>query len=150
MKIAIGSDHAGFILKKEITNFLLKRNFEVKEFDAFSSVKIIDYPDIALKVCLSVVKKKTSFGILVCGTGVGMSIAANKIRGIKCSLCNDLFSAQKAKEHNDANVLALGGKLVASSLGLMIVSIFLKSKFEKGRHEIRTKKIESIEKNQTI
>ncbi len=110
MKIAIGSDHGGVDLKEEIINFLKSENYDVKDFGTNSKASC-DYPDYALKVAEAIVAKEFEFGILVCGTGIGISIAANKVPGIRAALCSDTFSAHATREHNNANILALGARV---------------------------------------
>ena len=147
MKIIIGSDHGGFDLKEIIREYILKKGIEVQDVGVFST-ESVDYPDYAKKVGEAVVKGEAEFGILVCGTGIGMSIAANKINGIRCSLCNDVYTAKMARGHNDANVLAIGGRVVGKGVALMIIDTFLNSNFEGGRHNTRINKIKSIEETE--
>lgn len=144
MKIIIGSDHGGFELKEIIREYILKKGIEVQDVGVFST-ESVDYPDYAKKVGDAVVSGEVDYGILVCGTGIGMSIAANKIRGIRCALCNDVYTAKMAKGHNDANVLAIGGRVVGKGLALMIIDTFFNSNFEGGRHGARLEKIKNIE-----
>lgn len=143
MKVVIGNDHAGVALKEEITAFLRNEGYEVINCgtDTFASV---DYPDIAEKVAREVLEKKIP-GILICGTGIGISIAANKIPGIRAALCNDLFTARMTRKHNDANILALGARVIGPGLALEIVREFLNTDFEGGRHQVRVEKINLIE-----
>ena len=145
MKIAVGSDHGGVDLKEEIINFLKSKNYEVKDFGS-NSKESCDYPDYALPVAEAVVAKDFDFGILVCGTGIGVSIAANKVPGIRAALCSDTFSAHATREHNNANVLTLGARVVGTGLALDIVKTFLSAKFEGDRHQGRIDKITAIEK----
>lgn len=143
--IYIGSDHGGFDLKLEIINYIndeLKQ--EIKDMGCFSKDSV-DYPDIAEIVCNEVVKNN-GLGILICGTGIGISIAANKVDGIRCALCNFEYSAMMAKKHNNANVLALGGRTTGVELAKSIAKTFLDSKFDGGRHEKRVEKIMDLEK----
>jgi ribose 5-phosphate isomerase B len=144
MKIAIGSDHAGFKLKETVKEFLKTSGIEVIDFGTHSE-ESADYPDFAFPVAEAVVKKEFDFGILICGTGIGMSITANKVAGIRAALCNDLFTANYSKEHNDANVLCMGGRIVGEGLAKAIVQTWLERKFQGGRHERRVKKIEEYE-----
>lgn len=138
--IFIGSDHGGFELKNEIVNFLNNDlKIEVKDMGCYSKDSV-DYPDIAKIVCDEVLKNNT-IGILLCGTGIGISIAANKINGIRCALCSNEYSAIMAKRHNNANVLALGGRVIGAELAKSIVKAFLESDFDGGRHEKRLEKI---------
>ena len=144
MKIAIGSDHGGFELKAEIHKYLTENGYEVKDFGTYS-IDSCDYPDYGVKVAEAVAAKEYEFGILVCGTGIGISIAANKVPGIRAALCSDTFSAHATREHNDANILAMGARVVGPGLALDIVKTFLSAKFEGGRHINRIDKIREIE-----
>ncbi|KEZ85000.1 MULTISPECIES: ribose 5-phosphate isomerase B [Clostridium] len=145
MKIAIGSDHGGLRLKKEVIKHLEKKNIEVKDYGTYTEDSC-DYPDFAEKVAEAVVAKEYDYGILICGTGIGISISANKIPGIRAALCSDTFSAHATREHNNANILAIGERVVGTGLALDIVDAFLGSTFEGGRHENRVNKIMEIEK----
>ncbi|WP_418222857.1 ribose 5-phosphate isomerase B [Clostridium isatidis] len=145
MKIALGSDHGGFELKETIKKFLLTEGYEIKDFGS-NSTESCDYPDYALPVAEAVAKKEFDFGILVCGTGIGISIAANKVPGIRAALCSDTFSAHATREHNDANILTLGQRVVGEGLALDIVKTFLNTEFQGGRHQKRIDKITEIEK----
>lgn len=144
MKIAIGCDHGGLDLKKEIINFLESEKHEVKDFGTHSK-ESCDYPDIALPVAEAVAAKEYEFGILICGTGIGIGIAANKVPGIRAALCSDTFSAHATREHNDANILTMGQRTVGTGLALDIVKTFISSKFEGDRHKNRIDKISKIE-----
>lgn len=145
MKIAIGSDHGGLRLKKEVIKHLEKKNIEVKDYGTYTEDSC-DYPDFAEKVSEAVVAKEYDYGILICGTGIGISISANKIPGVRAALCSDTFSAHATREHNNANILAMGERIVGIGLALDIVDAFLGSTFEGGRHENRVNKIMEIEK----
>jgi len=145
MKIAIGSDHGGLRLKKEVIKHLEKKNIEVRDYGTYTEDSC-DYPDFAEKVAEAVVTKEYDYGILICGTGIGISISANKIPGIRAALCSDTFSAHATREHNNANILAMGERVVGTGLALDIVDAFLGSTFEGGRHENRVNKIMEIEK----
>ncbi len=140
MKIIIGSDHGGFLLKEKVKSFLNKNGYEVIDEGTYNTDSV-DYPDYAKKVCKKVLAEN-AIGILMCGTGIGISISANKIKGIRCALCSDEYSAKMAKEHNNANVLALGARVIGEELAYSIIETFLKNKFVYGRHEKRVKKIE--------
>lgn len=144
MKIAIGSDHAAFDLKEKVKEYLLKKGIEVLDCGTYS-IESVDYPDYAKKVCEKVVSKECDFGILMCGTGIGMSIAANKFKGIRAALCLFPEMAHYARRHNDANVLVLPGRLMGTELAKWTVDAFLNANFEGGRHERRVKKIEELE-----
>lgn len=145
MRIALGSDHGGMNLKNAIIKHLEEKGHEVKDFGTHTK-ESCDYPDYALKVAEEVRDKKFEFGILVCGTGIGISIAANKVPGVRAALCSDTFSAHATREHNDANILALGERVVGQGLALDIVDEFLSAKFDGGRHSNRINKITEIEK----
>ncbi|BCS81862.1 ribose 5-phosphate isomerase B [Anaerocellum diazotrophicum] len=147
MKIAIGSDHAGFSLKEAIKKHLEKKGVEYKDFGTYSQ-ESCDYPDIAKDVALAVKNGHFDFGILICGTGIGISIAANKVRGIRAALCHDTFSAKAARAHNNANILAMGARVIGEGLACEIVDAFLSSTFEGGRHQRRVDKIHLIEDEQ--
>jgi len=145
MTIAIGSDHGGFELKEIVREYLLKKGLEIQDVGVFAE-ESVDYPDYALKVSEIVAKGEADLGILICGTGIGMSIAANKVDGIRCALCNDVYSAKMARGHNDANILAMGGRIIGRGTALMIIDTFLASNFEAGRHATRVGKIMDLEK----
>ncbi len=144
MKIALGSDHAGFQLKNEIISHLKEKGYELKDFGTYGTDSC-DYPDYGEAVAKEVANKNYDFGILVCGTGIGISIAANKVKGIRAALCGDTFSAHSCREHNDANILALGQRVVGTGLALDIVDAFLKAQFLGGRHQNRVNKINNLE-----
>ena len=140
MKIAIGSDHGGFKLKEEIKDHLKKRKIAFKDLGTFSE-ESVDYPDIGKRVARAVASKKYKFGILVCGTGLGMSMVANRVKGIRAALCHNVYTAKMSRAHNDANILCLGGRVLKKALALKIVEAFLKTPFEGGRHLRRVRKI---------
>lgn len=144
MEIAIGSDHAGVEQKNEIIAFLKESDIETIDCGCFST-ESVDYPDIAEAVALRVLDKNIP-GIIICGTGIGISIAANKIPGIRAALCSDPYSAEMARRHNDANVLALGARVLERTAMKKIVQSFLAAEFEGGRHQRRVEKINAIEK----
>lgn len=144
MKIAIGSDHAGFKLKEEIKKFLEEKGIEVVDFGTNSEEKV-DYPDYAIPLAESVAKGEETFGILICGTGIGMSIAANKVKGIRASLVSDVYSAHSAREHNNANILCMGGRVLGTELAKEITNAWLNAEFLGGRHERRINKIAEYE-----
>ena len=139
-KIFIASDHGGFKLKKFIKSFLDK-DFAIKDLGPKQNKKSVDYPDFAHKLCKQVSKNKNNIGILVCGSGVGMSIAANKNKGIRAALCYSVENAKLSRLHNDANVITLGERLTKKTVALKCVESFLKTEFEGGRHIKRIKKI---------
>ena len=146
MKIGIGSDHGGFELKEYIKEYLEKEGIEFVDYGTYSKDSV-DYPDYGEKLARAVVAGEVDRGIAICGTGIGISIACNKVKGIRCALCGDTYSARMSIEHNNANILALGGRVVGKDLALEIVSTWLKAKFQGGRHERRISKISSIESN---
>jgi ribose 5-phosphate isomerase B len=143
-RIAIGCDHRGLGLKELIISFLQNEGYSYQDFGCYST-EPVDYPDIAQKVGEAVASGHFDQGILVCSTGIGMCIAANKIKGIRAALCYNVFAAQRARQHNDANVMCLGGEDVDASLALEIVKTFLTTDFEAGRHARRVNKIRSLE-----
>ena len=145
MKIALGSDHGGLSLKNEIIKHLKSKNIEAKDFGTYTEDSC-DYPEYALKVAEEVVAGNFELGILVCGTGIGVSISANKVPGIRAALCSDTFSAHATREHNNANILTLGARVIGTGLALDIVDTFISSKFQGDRHQRRIDKITEIEK----
>lgn len=145
MKIAVGSDHGGVELKEEIKKFLNEEGYEFKDFGT-NSTESCDYPDYALPVAEAVAAKEYDLGILICGTGIGIGIAANKVPGIRAALCSDTFSAHATREHNNANILTLGQRVVGPGLAIDIVKTFLNTEFEGERHQKRIDKIAEIEK----
>lgn len=142
--IAIGSDHGGFALKQEIMDYLKNSGYDFCDVGCYEP-KSVDYPDIAKLVCSKVTAKECELGILVCGTGIGMSICANKIKGIRAAQCSDTFSARMTRCHNNSNVLTLGGRTVGPELAKDIVKEFLTAEFEGGRHQTRIDKIMELE-----
>lgn len=146
MKVAIGSDHGGFRLKEEIKTQLTELQVDSYDFGTYTPASV-DYPDISRQVAEAVAKGEYERGIIVCGTGIGVSIAANKIKGIRAALCNDVFSAQMSREHNDANILTLGERVIGFGLARMIVEVWLKTEFAGGRHACRVGKIMDLEKD---
>lgn len=142
--IALGSDHGGFTLKEEIKKHLTEKGVPFVDFGTDSEASC-DYPIYAEKVCRAVTAGEAEKGILCCGTGIGMSMAANKIRGIRCAHCGDCFSAEMTRRHNDANVLALGGRVTGPGLALKIVDLFLDTPFEGGRHQRRVSMVMDLE-----
>lgn len=147
MSIAIGSDHAGFELKKEIINYLEKEGYKYKDMGT-DNCDSVDYPDFGYKVADSVSKGQYDKGILVCGTGIGMCIAANKVSGVRAALCHDVFSAKATRNHNNSNVLTLGSRVVGIGLALEIVKVWLEEEFDGGRHQKRIDKISKIERGE--
>ena len=133
LKIAIGSDHGGYLLKAKIVDFLKEEGYEVKDFGT-NSPDSVDYPLIAKAVSNQIVEKKYDMGILICGTGLGMSISANKIKGIRAIACSDTCSARYSRAHNNANVLCFGERIIGEELAKDICKIWLETEFEGGRH----------------
>lgn len=146
MKIALGCDHGGFSHKNAISEYLQKNGYDVIDFGIYEE-KAVDYPDIAQKVCRSIQSGECDRGILICGTGIGMSLAANKFKGIRAAACSEHFSAKYTRLHNDANILCLGGRVIGIGTALELTDLFVKTDFEGGRHQNRVNKITEIEKN---
>ena len=142
--IAIGSDHGGYDLKQEIIAHLKEKNLEYKDYGT-DSRESCDYPVFAKRVANAIVGGECDRGILICGTGIGISITANKIKGIRAALCHDTFSAQATREHNDANILAMGARVVGPGLALKIVDTFLNTEFSNDERHIR--RIEQMEES---
>jgi ribose 5-phosphate isomerase B len=139
-KICIASDHAGLILKEDIKNYLINKNVSIIDIGPYEN-KSVDYPDYAKKLANRIKSKKSELGILVCGSGTGMAISANKIKTIRAAVCYNMKSTRLSRQHNNANIIALGARLTKKSLSLKLVELFLKTKFEGGRHLKRIKKI---------
>lgn len=144
MTIAIGSDHGGFCLKQEITAFFKEQGIAFHDFGTYSTDSV-DYPCISQAVANAVAAGEYERGIIICGTGIGVSIAANKVKGIRAALCHDVFSAQMSREHNDANILTMGERVIGPGLALAIVQKWLTSEFAGGRHANRVKLISEME-----
>lgn len=140
MKIAIASDHAGFALKEKVKKYLEKNKIQVKDFGTFSD-ESVDYPDYAKLASKSVLSKKQDKAILICGTGQGMAMTANKYKGIRAVACESIYCAKMSRAHNDSNVLCLGARILSSSKALSIIKVWLGTKFEGGRHLRRVRKI---------
>ena len=147
MRIALGCDHRGRNLKRLVMDAIAERGDDCQDFGS-NDAAAVDYPDIARRVAEAVAKGEFSFGILVCSSGIGMSIAANKIEGIRAAVCQDVFTAGRARMHNDANVLCLGEDVVGPGLAMEITKTFLGTKFEGGRHIARIEKIRDLEAKQ--
>jgi ribose 5-phosphate isomerase B len=143
MRVAIGADHRGFRLKQEIAGLLAESGYDYKDFGSFSE-QPVDYPDVAREVAQAVAKGEFDRGILICSTGIGVCIAANKVKGIRAALCCDSFCAARARQHNDANILCLAAEQKKETLAEM-VRAFLTEKFEGGRHQRRIDKIKAME-----
>ena len=143
MKIAFGCDHAGFQLKKELINSL---NYEYEDFGTYDETSV-DYPDFGLNVAEKVAEGEFDFGVLICGTGIGMSITANKVAGIRAALCSNTMTAKLCREHNDANILVLGAKVVSPEMAKEILKVFMKTEFSnEQRHIRRLNKIKEVER----
>ncbi|WP_372715205.1 ribose 5-phosphate isomerase B [Ilyobacter sp.] len=144
MIIALGADHGGFQLKEKIKEHLIEKGHEILDLGSHSE-ESVDYPEFGRAVGEAVLDEKANYGIIVCGTGIGISISANRIKGVRAALCTDSTMARLTRQHNDANVLALGARIIGDVLALDIVDTFLATEFEGGRHAVRIGKIE--EKN---
>jgi len=143
MSIAVGSDHAGYDLKEKVKQYLENQNIKVKDFGC-SKDEQLEYPDYAVKVAKSVVSGENEYGIIICGTGIGISITANKIKGIRAALCCSEYMAEMARQHNNANILAMGGRTTTDEEAEKMVAAFLNTDFEGGRHANRVKKIHML------
>ncbi|QCT94611.1 ribose 5-phosphate isomerase B [Caminibacter mediatlanticus TB-2] len=141
MKYFIGTDHAGFEVKDFVINYLQKKGIEVEDLGCYST-ESVDYPDLAHKVANAVLENEGSKGILICGSGIGMSLAANKHKGIRAALCHDYYTASMARKHNDANILCFGARIVGKGEIESILEGWLNSEFEGGRHQRRVEKID--------
>ncbi|GAA4720668.1 ribose 5-phosphate isomerase B [Brevibacillus fulvus] len=144
MRVAIAADHGGYKLKEEIKTLLEQMNISYEDFGCECEVSV-DYPDYALPVAEKVAAGEFDRGILICGTGIGMTIAANKVPGVRCALVHDTFSARATREHNDSNILAMGERVIGPGLAFDIVKIWLETEFSGGRHERRIEKIKAAE-----
>lgn len=144
MKIAIGCDHGGYLLKQDILIWLEEHDYDFEDFGCFNTDSV-DYPVYGEKVARSVAAGECDYGIVICTTGIGISIAANKIKGIRAALCSDYFSAKYTRLHNDANVLCMGGRTIGPGLALELVDVFLHTEFEGGRHQRRIDQITELE-----
>ena len=142
--IGIASDHGGFDLKENIVSFLSELGYELNNMGPENS-KSVDYPDYGLKIAEAITKNKVSRGIVICGTGIGMSIVVNRFPGIRGSLCSDVFTAKLSREHNDSNILIMGGRVVGHGLANEIVKVWLNTPFEGGRHQKRLDKINQLD-----
>ena len=144
MKIAVGCDHGGLEHKNAIAEHLMQRGFAVEDF-GIKEQKSVDYPDIALPLSKAVASGECELGILVCGTGIGMSLAANKVKGIRAAACSEHFSAKFTRLHNNSNILCLGGRVIGVGTALELVDLFVDTQFEGGRHHTRIDKVMQIE-----
>lgn len=145
MRIAIGSDHAGYMLKTEIARWLVAQGYEVRDWGTDNAEDSVDYPDFARAVAQAVAAGECDLGIALCGTGIGVSITANKVPGVRAAVCTDTYMARMSRQHNDANVLCLGGRVLGVGLALDIVAAWLTAAFEGGRHARRVAKYEPLE-----
>ncbi|HJR02187.1 MAG TPA: ribose 5-phosphate isomerase B [Methylomirabilota bacterium] len=143
--IALGADHAGYELKEALKGWLINHGFHVLDLGTHST-ESVDYPDYAALVAESVADRKVERGLLVCGTGIGMAMAANKVPGVRAALCGDLYTARMSREHNDANVLVLAGRLMGGDMAADILQAWLETNFAGGRHARRVEKIADIER----
>ena len=144
MKIVIGSDHGGFELKEVLKEHLIQKGFDVSDIGTYDT-NSVDYPDIAATACQKVVSGECAWGVLVCGTGIGISIAANKVSGIRCALVSNEYAAKMTKRHNNANMLAFGGRVTGPDLAKNILDAYINAEFEGGRHQNRIDKIDALE-----
>ena len=145
MQIGLACDHGGFELKEELKAFLKSTGVEPIDMGSFNE-ESVDYPDFGVRVAEKVSRGELERGILICGTGIGMSIVANKFPGVRAALANDLYSARCSREHNDANVLVIGGRIIGRGMALEIVKVWLNTSFAGGRHQRRIDKIKALEK----
>lgn len=144
--IALGCDHGGINLKTEIIKYLTENNIEFEDYGCYST-ESVDYPEFAFKVANAVASEKAEKGILCCGTGIGISIAANKVKGIRAAVCTNEFMAEMTRRHNNANIICMGGRIITPEKSVELVKIFLNTEFEGGRHEKRVNMISDIENN---
>lgn len=145
MKIALGNDHAALGLKVTVVDFLKANGYEFEDFGAFERKEGLDYPDFAEMVARSVASGECELGILLCGTGIGVAIAANKVKGVRAATCNDIFTAGATRAHNDANILCMGERVIGAGTASEILKAFFGTQFEGGRHQRRVDKITAIE-----
>lgn len=145
MKIAIAADHGGFELKDSMVEYIKSLGNEVVDLGT-NSADSVDYPDYAKKVCEEIQKENSDLGILICGTGIGMSLAANKFEGIRAACVSDVYSAKMSRNHNNANVLCIGARVIGDEVAKLIIKTFLENEFEAGRHQRRVDKIMAFEK----
>ena len=143
--IALGADHAGFELKEALKGWLIDQGYQVLDLGTHSA-ESVDYPDYAIQVAQSVADGKVERGLLVCGTGIGMAMTANKVAGVRAALCSDLYTARMSREHNDANVLTLGGRLMDPEMAIEMLKLWLETEFAGGRHGRRVGKIAEFER----
>ncbi len=144
MKIAIGSDHGGYMLKQDILIWLEENDYDFEDVGCFST-ESVDYPAYGEKVARAVANGEADFGIVICTTGIGISMAANKVKGVRCALCGDVLSAEMTRRHNNANVLAMGAAIIGPMVAKRITEVFLTTEFEGGRHQRRVDLVDAIE-----
>ena len=144
--LIIGCDHAAFLLKEKVVEVLQARGIEVKDVGTFSEASV-DYPDYGAEVASAVSKGEYQHGILICGTGIGMSMVANRYANVRAALCNDLFAAKLSRQHNDANILVMGGRVIGDILAMEIVATWLDTPYEGGRHQQRLNKFDGLGQN---
>ena len=144
MKIAVAADHGGFELKEKVKEYLVQKGYDILDLGCDNPKESVDYPNFGRACGEAVVRGDAEKGIVVCGTGIGISIAANKVKGIRCALCTNVFMAQMASQHNNANILSLGGRVLETELALEIVETWLVTEFEGGRHKKRTDLLDSM------
>lgn len=144
MKVAIGSDHAGYELKEFIKKYLAEKNFELKDYGT-NSMDACNYPEFGEKVANAIINKECDCGILICGTGIGISISANKVKGIRCAVCSEPVSARLCKEHNNANIIAFGARIVGTQMAMAIVDAYFSASFLGGKHQNRIDLLTDIE-----
>jgi ribose 5-phosphate isomerase B len=147
MRIVIGSDHLGLSLKNHINNYLKEKGFEITDFGTHTP-EPVDYPDIARVVAKAVARGEFDRGILICGTGIGMAIAANKVRGIRAATCHDPYSAERARKSNNAQIMTLGSQVIGQSLAELLVDIWMQAEFQGGKSAIKVEKINQIEQDE--
>jgi len=149
MNIAIAADHGAFELKQKVVDYLkTNQSVSILDLGTFDETNSVDYPDFATKAAEAVLSKQVHGAIIMCGTGIGISIAANKYKGIRAALCHDAYSAEMAKMHNNANILVFGGRTTGIEIAKQMVDIWINTKYEAGRHQLRLDKITFIEENQ--
>lgn len=147
MRIAVGADHAGWPLKEPLVSFLMENGWDVEDFGTFGP-ESVDYPDYAFKVAEAVTRGEADRGLLLCGSGIGMCISANKVPGVRAALAHDVVAARLAREHNDANILTMGARFIAAPLAEEVLRTFLSTEFQGGRHLRRVEKIEAWERHE--
>ena len=141
--IIIGSDHAAYQMKEKIKAYIIEIGVDIEDVGAYSEDSV-DYPDFGIKVASSISKGKFKRGILLCGTGIGMSMVANKFPHIRAALCNDLFSAGMSRRHNNSNILVMGGRVIGETLAMEILKVWLETPFDGGRHQLRIEKFDNL------